>query len=77
MKFISFIFFSLIWASGFTETAFQDSGVLHIKKTTDFEINGKGDSKHWSQTSFVHLTHRKGNKHYASTFKMLYSENGV
>ncbi|MEY3921796.1 MAG: hypothetical protein RL634_1557 [Bacteroidota bacterium] len=77
MKFLPFIFFSLLSTSAIAETAFQDSGVLHIKKTTDFEINGKGDGKNWSQTPFVNLTHRKGNKHYTSKFKMLYSENGV
>lgn len=77
MKFLQLILLSLCWISGFAETALQDSGVLYIKKTIDFEINGKGDNKHWTATSFVNLTHRKGNKQYASKFKMLYSENGV
>lgn len=77
MKFFSSILFLLFFCSTYALNAFQDSGVLHIKKTTDFEINGKGDGKNWSQTSFVNLTHRKGNKHYASKFKILYSDNGV
>lgn len=77
MKFFSLIFISLLCTSMYAESSFQDSGVLHIKKTADFEINGKGDGINWSQTSFVNLTHRKGNKHYISKFKMLYSENGV
>lgn len=77
MKFFSSILFLLFFCSTYALNAFQDSGVLHVKKTTDFEVNGKGDGKNWSQTSFVNLHHRKGNKTYSSKFKILYSENGI
>ena len=77
MKFLLPIYLLFICGFAFAQNATQDSGVLHIKKTIDFEINGKGNSKSWEQTPFINLTHRKGNKHYASKFKILYSENGV
>ncbi len=55
----------------------QDAGILSVKKTKDFEVSGKGDAANWKETSFVALTHRKGNKHYSSQFKILYSEKGI
>ncbi len=55
----------------------QDAGILSVKKTKDFEVSGKGDAANWKETSFVALTHRKGNKHYSSQFKILYSEKSI
>jgi len=55
----------------------QDEAILKIKKTKDFEVSGKGDAANWRETSFVQLTHRKGNKKYASQFKILYSDKGI
>lgn len=77
MKSFQFVFFLLIANFSFANNVLQDSGILHVKKTADFEINGKGDGKSWEQTSFVDLTYRKGNKHYSSRFKILYSDNGI
>lgn len=54
-----------------------DSGILKIKKTIDFEVSGKGDAKNWEQTSFINLPYCKGNQHYSSQFKILYSDKGI
>ena len=59
------------------QTPSQDAGLLSVKKTKDFELSGKGDASNWKETSFVQLTHRKGNKKYASQFKILYSDKGI
>ena len=77
MKSFLFVFFILITYFSFANNTPQDSGILYIKKTTDFEVNGKGDAKNWLQNPFVQLTHRKGNKQYSSRFKILYSESGI
>ena len=61
----------------YAENNYLDSGILKVKKTVDFEVNGKGDANNWQQTDFNKLTHRKGNKHYTSQFKILYSDKGI
>ncbi len=78
MKFFQLLFISsLAFQTLFANIHVQDSGILTVKKTSDFELNGKGDHKSWNQTSFTTLHHRKGNKHYSSEFKILYSDNGI
>ncbi len=55
----------------------EDSTVLRIRKTNDFEVNGKGTAKEWINTDWFTLTRRKGNVTYQTRCKMLYSETGV
>jgi hypothetical protein len=54
-----------------------DSTIMHIRKTNDFEVDGKGSSTAWNTTSWFILTKRKGNVSYQTKCKMLYSENGI
>ena len=78
MKISSLLFTLLLFSICVqAQTPSQDAGILSIKKTKDFEVSGKGDAANWKETSFVALTHRKGNKHYSSQFKILYSEKGI
>ncbi|MFN4977761.1 MAG: carbohydrate-binding family 9-like protein [Bacteroidota bacterium] len=78
MKISSLLFTLLLFSICVqAQTPSQDAGILSIKKTKDFEVSGKGDAANWKETSFVALTHRKGNKQYSSQFKILYSEKGI
>lgn len=58
-------------------TRAEDSTLLHIRKSNDFEVSGKGTAKEWSNTEWFTLTKRKGNVSYQTKCKMLYSETGV
>lgn len=77
MRCFLFIYFFLMCTVTCTSKVMQDSGIIHIKKTQDFLINGKGESEKWAQTSFIQLVQRKGNKNYNSKFKILYSDIGI
>ena len=55
----------------------DDSTVLRIRKTSDFEVSGNGTAKEWAMTDWFSLTKRKGNVTYQTRCKMLYSETGV
>ncbi|MDH5400661.1 MAG: carbohydrate-binding family 9-like protein [Cyclobacteriaceae bacterium] len=49
-----------------------------IKKTTDFELDGKGSATAWDFTKWENLTVRKGDdKGYETKVKVLYSETGM
>ena len=50
---------------------------LLVRKTADFEVDGKGSAANWQRTEFVTLAKWRGDGAYASRFKVLYSEKGV
>ncbi len=51
---------------------------IHVSKSSDFELNGKGDAPAWKLAQWVPLNRRPGGKHdYQTRFKMVYSEKGV
>lgn len=78
MKFLKLFALCIIAVSvAHAEYKYLDSGILKVKKTVDFEVNGKGNANYWQQTDFNKLTHRKGNKQYTSQFKILYSDKGI
>lgn len=58
-------------------TCTKENTLLHIRKSNDFEVNGKGTAKEWAKTDWFSLTKRKGNVTYQTRCKMLYSETGV
>jgi predicted TIM-barrel fold metal-dependent hydrolase len=51
---------------------------MKVKSTDDFEVNGKGDAKAWTQAVWEPL-HRRGDKGlpYETKFKVLYSSKGL
>lgn len=67
----------LICIIALNTTCTKDSKLLHIKKTNDFEVNGKGTAPEWNSTAWFSLTKRKGSVTYQTKCKMLYSETGV
>ncbi|MFP4093153.1 MAG: carbohydrate-binding family 9-like protein [Cyclobacteriaceae bacterium] len=55
----------------------QDKPLI-IRRTIDFEIDGKGDAPQWQQTSWEEIPRRTGEgKAYQTRAKILYSENGI
>ncbi len=51
---------------------------LKIRKTTDFEISGKGDHKNWENTEWLKIEQRKKqNRVYQTHTKTLYSDSGI
>lgn len=50
---------------------------LVVKKTKDFEINGKGEAAEWKKAEWLTLTQREGKKNYDTKVKLLYSDSGV
>lgn len=55
----------------------NDSAILHVSKTADFEVDGKGSASQWQSASWTTLTKRKGNVNYGTRFKILYSDKGI
>lgn len=56
----------------------SDSISLSVRKCTDFEITGSGNSEKWKNTNWVLLNkiNKKGHN-YQSKFKIMYSEEGI
>ncbi len=56
---------------------------ITIKKTTDFKVNGKGNSPQWEQTEWFGIFPQKGPKqaiagtNHPTRVKVLYSETGI
>lgn len=51
---------------------------LKIKKSSDFEISGEGNSKQWELAEWVNLTQRSISiNSYRTKVKILYSETGI
>ena len=56
----------------------DDLRLLSVKKTNDFEINGKGDAESWNFTDWVILPQRRiGGEELTTKVKVLYSEKGI
>lgn len=53
-------------------------GTLIVKRTEDFKITGKGDSRHWEKTGWVDIPQRRSRPvTYETKVKVLYSETGL
>ena len=50
---------------------------LSVVKTTDFTVDGKGDSKEWDKANWLRLPHREGKKTYETKLKLMYSDSGI
>lgn len=48
-----------------------------IYKTADFPVNGKGDAAAWKKIPFTSIPKTKGNAHYTTQLKFLYSDSGI
>ncbi len=55
----------------------SDVAPLIIRKTDNFDINGKGTSEKWNLTDWVVLEKRKGPADFRTRAKLLYSETGL
>lgn len=64
---------------GPVKSSYVDQGdTAIIRKTTDFNINGKGDNAAWDKTAWQQFSKLdSGGKNYSSKSKMLYSEKGL
>ena len=71
------LLFILTFLSCATQAQPENTEPLLVKKTQDFEVDGKGSAKNWNATKFVELIKRKGDVNYTSRFKILYSEKGI
>jgi hypothetical protein len=55
-----------------------NEGVLIVKRTADFEVNGRGDASHWNQTEWLDLPQRTERPvTYETRVKVLYSDTGI
>lgn len=53
-------------------------GTLTIKKSSDFEVNGKGDNANWKNAEWVDIPQRSNDEvNYNTKVKVLYSDNGI
>lgn len=51
---------------------------LAVKRTTDFEVTGRGDNAAWRSVEWTPLARRQADGHpYEARFKTLYSETGL
>lgn len=50
---------------------------LAVKRTVDFEVDGKGTDAAWGQTDWTILSRIKGALPYSTRVKLLYSEKGI
>jgi len=58
--------------------AAQVGAELHVKKTNDFELDGKGNAPEWQKTTFLPLQKLRGSDlAYSTNMKILYSEKGI
>lgn len=55
----------------------MDRKSLIVRKTSDFELTGKGDSTQWSDAQWHAIAKHKGEADYETKFKILYSELGI
>lgn len=71
-----FALFAGIMISCISVYAFPDT--LVVRKTSDFEVDGKGSHANWGKSDWVSLKQLDDNGlNYATKFKILYSSNGV
>lgn len=74
MAFLSLIFLLNICLNTYA----GDTAIIHVKKTKDFELDGKGSAPQWSNTSFISIPKRnEGSVEYETKMKILYSDNGI
>ena len=60
-----------------TSSGASDSSIV-VKKTSDFEVDGKGSADNWNSTSWVLLPERTGTTPgYETQIKILYSDSGI
>jgi hypothetical protein len=65
-------------ASSSDKSSSDNSKVLKVKRTDDFDVTGDGSSPAWQKTSWEPLANRSGDKSaYPSQFKVLYSPTGL
>ena len=56
----------------------QDDGLWRVVRTNDFEVTGKGNSKHWENTQWLKLkAYKKGQQDYKTQVKMMHSGKGM
>jgi len=55
----------------------KDQEPLMVKRTTNFDISGKGDASEWNSADWIQMTKRKGSADYGTRAKLLYSDTGV
>ncbi|GAB3496299.1 hypothetical protein GCM10027341_14870 [Spirosoma knui] len=56
----------------------KDSSVIHIRKTEDFQVNGKGDHINWTKTPWLPITiQESAGRMLTTNTKLLYSATGL
>jgi hypothetical protein len=68
---------TILAITALTCTFASGQGQLLVKKTKDFELNGRGDAPEWNTTNWITLEKRSGQANYSTRVKMLYSESGI
>src|ERR687885_610320 len=55
-----------------------DSSAIHILKTEDFQVNGKGDHGNWAKTAWLPITiQESADRTLTKNTKLLYSSTGL
>jgi len=71
-------FYLIILGIFTTSIGFSQNDSIHIERTSDFELDGKGLSQNWDKAAWVSLQYSgEGNEPYITQSKILYSETGV
>lgn len=74
MKLTTFVL-ALVWS---IVGVAQENAPLHVKKTNDFELDGKGNATEWQKTEFLPITKLRGDEiNYTTKMKILYSDKGI
>ena len=71
-------FLSLQGISGELLSQEKSTGILEVKKCTDFEVTGDGSSAQWNKTDWISLPQRVSQPiTYQTRAKVLYSDTGL
>ncbi|MDT0678562.1 carbohydrate-binding family 9-like protein [Autumnicola musiva] len=55
-----------------------ETEIIEVKKTSDFELNGKGENPNWNSAEWITLPQRNSSvENQLTRAKVLYSENGI
>jgi len=69
---------SLLSARSNLLAADKERPTMHVARTDDFDVNGRGDASAWKNVEWTKLNLREeGDSKYTSQVKMLYSEKGL
>ena len=73
---IRYILFFIILLGAFMNAQTKDE-IYHVKRTSDFEVTGKGDSDSWQKADWLKLSPRAESSDLQTRAKVLYSDSGI